>query len=234
VNPLQFAPNEDFSTYPRTFDEDLQKLSEYNVDMIFAPNAQTLYPDGKDRSSYVTVPVLSEVLEGESRPGFFKGVATVVCKLLNLLQPDWAFFGEKDYQQLLIIRKMVADLCLPITVVAVETVRESDGLAMSSRNQYLDQAQRHTSAFLYQTLQNMRQALLAGGDPATLQQRHWQALCEQGFEPDYLTLRRADNLLPVDSVEDFSSQGASLLVILVAARLGRTRLIDNLIFDPGG
>ena len=230
VNPLQFGPNEDFSTYPRTFEEDVSKLSDYGVDLVFSPEPETLYPKGKERSSCVTVPGLSEILEGACRPGFFMGVATVVSKLFNLVQPDRAYFGEKDYQQLKIIQQMVADLCFPVEVVPVATVREEDGLAMSSRNQYLDVQQRTQSSYLYQVLQEARQAVLAGKPPGQVEQASCEALQDAGFEVDYVSLRCAETLEAVEDIATFSLHNQRL-VLLAAARLGGTRLIDNVLFS---
>ncbi len=224
VNPLQFAPDEDFSTYPRTFDEDKRKLIAENVDLLFCPDIETLYPDGKEASCYIETPGLSDILEGRCRPGFFRGVATVVNKLFNLVQPDTAFFGEKDYQQLLVIRKMVADFAMPIRIEPVATVREADGLAMSSRNQYLQTSQRALANRLYQAMQRLARAVGEGQDIALAQAEACQWLTEQGFSVDYLTVCEPMRL------QAPQTQHRSLIV-LAAARLGTTRLIDNLRFE---
>ncbi len=225
VNPAQFGAGEDFLSYPRTLEQDTHLLMQSEVDLMFVPEVEELYPGGVNSGTYVDVPDLSETLCGVSRPGHFRGVATVVTKLFNCVQPDIALFGEKDYQQLLVIRKMTAELCLPIEIIAVPTVREADGLALSSRNAYLTDEQRRLAPLLYQALQLCRKQILSG-------ERNYGALVSQvasdlrsaGFEPDYIEVRRADNLAEptIDTQK---------LVILVAARLGQTRLIDNINFS---
>lgn len=220
VNPTQFGPGEDLDAYPRTFDTDHQKLVEAGCDLLFAPTEATLYPRGGRTQTRISVPDVSEGLCGDSRPGHFDGVATVVTMLFNLIQPDLACFGEKDYQQLAVIRRLVADLHLPVEVIGVPIVRDSDGLALSSRNGYLSDTQRRTATQLQSTLRELRQALENGAAiPPTLAQGQ-QHLRDAGFEPDYLELRATD-LSPVEA----STRGA---VLLGAARLGHTRLIDNL------
>jgi len=222
VNPMQFGVGEDFARYPRTLDSDQAKLVERQVDMVFVPDDQTMYPHGHQQTSYIDVPGLSTGLEGAQRPGHFRGVATVVNKLFNIVQPDVAVFGEKDYQQLLVIRRMVRDLDMPIEILGEATVREPDGLALSSRNQYLTQQQRQDAPGLYETLQYVRERLLRGGvDFTDLEQDAIMRLEKQGFVPDYVAIRQSDTLLEPKNHTD-------QMVILAAARLGATRLIDNL------
>lgn len=225
VNPTQFAANEDFGSYPRTLEADSQQLQAANCDLLFAPSAQEIYPNGHSQHTVVTVNGLSEQLCGEFRPTHFAGVATVVSKLFNIVQPDSAFFGEKDFQQLAVIRCLTSELAFPINIVGVPTQRAEDGLALSSRNGYLSAQERALAPALYQVLTQLRTAILNG-------QREYTMLCEasvlhlqkMGFDPDYVSVRRSDNLQPAnDSDND--------LVILVAAKLGKTRLIDNLAFS---
>jgi pantoate--beta-alanine ligase len=225
VNPTQFAANEDFGSYPRTLEADSLQLQTANCDLLFAPSAQEMYPNGHSQQTVVTVNGLSEQLCGEFRPTHFAGVATVVSKLFNIVQPDSAFFGEKDFQQLAVIRCLTSELAFPINIVGVATQRAEDGLALSSRNGYLSAQERALAPALYQVLTQLRTAILNG-------QREYTMLCEasvlhlqkMGFDPDYVSVRRSDNLqLANDSDND--------LVILVAAKLGKTRLIDNLAFS---
>jgi pantoate--beta-alanine ligase len=224
VNPMQFGENEDLDTYPRTFAEDLAALADYRVDMVFAPDAAEIYPDGIGCGTSVTVAELSDMLEGEHRPGFFTGVATVVNKLFNIIQPDAAWFGEKDYQQLLVIRKMVRDLAMPIKIHSVPTVREGDGLAMSSRNSYLDQQQRKLAAGLYRCLQHVVDAVIEGTDFNFAVVHASQELEDMGFITDYVVVRRQKDLAVPDKND-------KLLIVLAAARLQNTRLIDNIPFE---
>lgn len=226
VNPLQFGPSEDLDAYPRTLAEDQSKLLDVGAQLVFAPNVSEMYPEGMAGHTRVSVPVVSEGLCGASRPGHFEGVATVVSKLLNIVQPDLAIFGEKDYQQLAVIRKMVLDLCLPVQIMGEPTVRADDGLALSSRNGYLTPAERQIAPFLYQTLQAIAAEVNAGRrDYAQIIEDARSRLTEAGLRPDYLDLRDALTLQPV-------SADAEELVVLAAAFLGRTRLIDNLRFTP--
>ncbi len=226
VNPLQFGAGEDFATYPRTLERDSARLQARGVDLLFNPQAQALYPHGCAAATRVDVPELSALLCGASRPGFFVGVATVVCTLFNLVQPDRAFFGEKDFQQLLVIRRMVQDLALPVEVCAVPTVREDDGLAMSSRNAYLSEAQRRQAPALYQVLCAARARILAGErDIAAIETAARTALIAAGLRPDYFCLRRIEDLCVPELPDDENPQG---WVLLAAAWLGRARLIDNL------
>lgn len=224
VNPLQFGEGEDFDSYPRTLDEDAEKLSQAGVDLLFAPAVEMVYPAGQAGQSQIEVPLISDILCGASRPGHFVGVATVVAKLFNFVQPDIALFGEKDFQQLLVIRRMTRDLCFPIEIVGVATDRETDGLARSSRNGYLTEDERQLAPALYAVLNAVAEKLQAGEDDlADVESSAINTLKEIGFELDYFTIRRvADLELPQqDDVE---------LVILAAAYLGRARLIDNLTF----
>jgi len=218
VNPLQFGPNEDFDKYPRTLDEDCAKLQGL-ADVVFAPSVNEIYP--VQQTVFVELPPIAEELDGASRPGHFRGMATVVLKLLNIVQPLVAVFGKKDYQQLNIIRQIVAQLNLPVRIIGSETVRAADGLALSSRNQYLSPSERAGAAFLYQTLQGMRQDILQGGrDFERLQQQAVVNLTARGWIVDYVAVRNQSDLLPANSAQ-------RELVILAAAKLGKTRLIDN-------
>ena len=221
VNPFQFGQNEDFDTYPRTFDRDVTALDDAHCDVLFAPLASTVYPDGPDSVTRVEVPRLSAMLCGESRPTFFRGVATVVNILFNMVQPHVALFGEKDYQQLLVIRRMVQDLHLPVSIEAVPTVREADGLAMSSRNNYLSPDERALAGRLYTVLCETRDALQRKQtDFHALAQTALETLSEVGFRTDYVAIRRASDLSEPEP-------GERELVVLAAAWLGTTRLIDN-------
>lgn len=220
VNPLQFGPNEDFDRYPRTLDQDAMRLREAGCDVLFAPSVAEMYPRGREQLSGVRVPALSGILEGEFRPGFFDGVATVVSILFNQVQPDVAVFGEKDWQQLQVIQRMAADLHLPIEIVGHPTARDADGLAMSSRNQYLDAEQRARAPALYRVLGQTLDALRDGArDYAALQAQAMAALEVAGFAPQYVEIRNPDLSLPGAEARDW--------VVLAAAFLGTTRLIDN-------
>jgi len=218
VNPLQFGANEDLDKYPRTLQADCDKL-EGMADIVFAPTEIELYPVPQQ---VTVVPPLEDELCGAFRPGHFRGVATVVLKLLNIVQPQVAVFGKKDYQQLYVIRQVVEQLNLPVEIVGGETMRAPDGLALSSRNQYLNESERAEATFLHRTLAGIRQAVLDGShDYAALEQQAAQALAARGWQVDYVALRTQQNLArPVD--------GETQLVVLAAARLGQTRLIDNL------
>ena len=222
VNPLQFGPDEDFVSYPRTLDEDKRKLASLDVDLIFAPGEADFYPRKKEELTFVEVPGISDVLCGEKRPGHFRGVATVVNRLFNLVQPDVAVFGKKDYQQLLIIRLMTRDLGLPVKIVGVDTVREEDGLALSSRNQYLNNTEREIVAVMYQVLRTMADEIRQAGKIRDDLMTNASSKLEQaGFDVDYISIRR-----PSDFTEARADDRE--LVILIAARLGGTRLIDNI------
>jgi pantoate--beta-alanine ligase len=221
VNPAQFGPGEDFARYPRTPEADAGGLAAQGCDVLFMPAAHDMYPDGVEGGVRVVVPGLSDVLEGAIRPGHFDGVATVVAKLFNMVRPQVAVFGQKDFQQLLVIRRMVRDLAFPIDVVAAPIVREASGLAMSSRNQYLDADQRERAAAIHTTLEWMREWVLHSQQPLEEIEAQAAAMLEQaGLDPDYAVLRRAGDLGAPDGRRDE-------LVALVAARLGGTRLIDN-------
>jgi pantoate--beta-alanine ligase len=225
VNPMQFGPNEDFAHYPRTPAQDARMLAEAGCDLMFMPDVLEIYPNGSQRATRVEVPGLSDILCGEFRPGHFEGVATVVAKLFHIVEPDVAVFGEKDFQQLTIIRRMVADLCMPVTLVGAPTVREPDGLAMSSRNQYLTDEERRKAPLIHQTLRAAVDRLRAGvRDFADIERAGTRALESAGFRPDYFAVRRADDLGSPEA-------DTRHLVVLTAARLGRARLIDNLRLD---
>lgn len=223
VNPTQFGVGEDFETYPRTEREDQEKLNAAGADLLFQPAVSEIYaPDAK---TVVSVSGLSEQYCGAFRPGHFDGVATVVCKLFNIAQPDVALFGLKDFQQLTVIRTMVRDLNIPVEIIGVDTVREASGLAMSSRNGYLTVEEKAVASKLYQTLCDARNAVLAGHlSYQEIESRALLFLQESGFQPDYFTVCRASDLKKAD-VDDKE------LVLLAAARLGKTRLIDNIYFS---
>ena len=231
VNPLQFSPDEDFSSYPRTLDEDLEKLQAIATDLVFLPETAMIYPEGEQQSTFVEVPALSRIIEGESRPSFFKGVATVVLKLFNMVQPDYAVFGEKDFQQLLVIRQLVKDLHLPVEIIAGPIKRETDGLAMSSRNNYLNASDRDKSRLLSAALNDMRVAIEQDVAIGVAEKGCIETLESSGFLVDYVTLRETSGLGTV-SKQDVAANRE--LVILAAAQVGKTRLIDNLKFVPGG
>lgn len=225
VNRLQFAPHEDFDTYPRTFDEDCEKLAKAGCDVVFAPPDTEMYPE--PQGFRVQSPAgLGDILEGEFRPGFFEGVCTVVLKLFNCVAPRVAIFGRKDYQQLLVVRRMVRQLNLPIRIEAGPIVRERDGLAMSSRNRYLGSEERAEAVQLYKAISGVAERVEAGDrDFAAIEAEAMAALVERGWEPDYVTIRRRDDLAVP------TADGAAPLVVLGAARLGSTRLIDNIELD---
>ena len=229
VNPTQFGPNEDFARYPRTPQADVDGLAAAGCAVAWMPTVETMYPHGVEASVRVVVPGVTEVLEGAHRPGHFDGVSTVVARLFNQVQPDVAVFGRKDYQQLAVIRYMVRDLAFPLEVVAGATQREDDGLAMSSRNQYLSPAERATAPILQQALQAMRAALDGGATRIQVEAEARARLDQAGFDVDYVVVRRPDLGMP----EPGPARPGEPLVALVAARLGRTRLIDNIEFTPG-
>jgi pantoate--beta-alanine ligase len=222
VNPLQFGPNEDFEKYPRTFERDCELLAQTGCDIVFAPSMEQMYPEPQE---YKVQPPgeLADILEGRFRPGFFVGVATVVLKLFNTVRPNVAVFGKKDYQQLLVVQNMVRQLALPIEVVAGETVREAGGLALSSRNAYLDDEQRREAAQLYRTLGDAAAQMKAGETGReNIERAAAEALQARGWRPDYVAIRRRRDLKVPESEDPW--------VILGAARLGATRLIDNIEF----
>ncbi len=221
VNPMQFDRPEDLVRYPRTLQEDCEKLNKRKVDLVFAPSVKEIYPNGTETHTYVDVPGLSTMLEGASRPGHFRGVSTIVSKLFNLVQPDIACFGEKDFQQLALIRKMVADMGFDIEIVGVPIIRAKDGLALSSRNGYLTAEQRKIAPGLYKVLSSIADKLQAGErDLDEIIAIAGQELNEKGFRADDIQIRDADTLLEV-------SENSKRAVILVAAWLGDARLIDN-------
>src|SRR3990167_7709394 len=223
VNPLQFGPTEDFDRYPRTLEADCAKLQGL-AGVGFAPPVNEMYP--AQQTVFVEPPPIADELCGASRPGHFRGMATVVLKLLNIVQPQAALFGKKDYQQLHIIRQMVSELNLPVEIVGGETVRAADGLALSSRNQYLSSGERSEAVFLYRTLQGMRQAILEGErDFERLQERAVKVLAARDWLVDYVAVRNQSDLQPANPVKSDLAQRE--LVILAAARLGNTRLLDN-------
>lgn len=221
VNPLQFGAGEDLDNYPRTLAADKEKLFGEGAHLLYTPETTDIYPEGLQRHTQVEVPDLSETLCGSSRPGHFNGVTTIVAKLFNIVRPDIALFGEKDFQQLSIVRKMVTDLCIPVEVVGVPTVRDVDGLALSSRNCYLSPSQRRIAPLLHETLASCREAIACGFDNFLQLESHARMkLLQAGFTPDYFAIRDANTLRNVtESTEE--------IAILAAARLGRTRLIDN-------
>lgn len=222
VNPLQFGEGEDFDSYPRSLEADCAKLLPLSVDAVFAPSVAEVYPEGSAQSTRVEVPGISEILCGSYRPGHFTGVVTVVAKLFNMVAPDLAVFGKKDYQQLTVIRRMVRDLDFSVQVVGVDTVRDGDGLAKSSRNAYLDDHQRDTASQIYAALREAAESLQAGQcDIAAVEARGRERLNAEGFRTDYFSVRRQQDLEP-------PAAGDSELVILTAARIGPARLIDNL------
>lgn len=221
VNPLQFGAGEDLDAYPRTMAADKEKLFSEGTNLLYAPGVEDIYPEGMARQTVVSVPDLGDTLCGGSRPGHFDGVTTVVNKLLNIVLPDVAVFGEKDFQQLSIVRKMVADLCIPVEIIGVATKRDEDGLALSSRNGYLTASERQIAPLLHQTLNTCREAIACGFDNFLQLESHARMqLLQAGFEPDYFAVRDARTLRGVtDDTEE--------VAILAAARLGNTRLIDN-------
>jgi pantoate--beta-alanine ligase len=221
VNPTQFGPNEDYDAYPRTLDADADAVAGRGADAVFAPTVATMYPAGGSLDTRVEVPSLTDRFCGIARPGHFTGVATVVCKLLNIARPDVAVFGRKDYQQLLVIQRLVADLNMPVTIRGAPIVREADGLAMSSRNNYLTDDERRRAPALYRALQQAGTRLGNGeAGPRDVEAEAWRALADAGLEPEYFTVADPETLEP-------AAAGEGALVILAAAWLGRARLIDN-------
>ena len=223
VNPTQFGPNEDFARYPRTPERDAQGLEEAGCDVLWMPSVETMYPFGVDGAVRVQVPGVTDVLEGAHRPGHFDGVATVVARLFLQVQPDIAVFGRKDYQQLAVIRYLVREMSFPIEIVPADTRREDDGLAMSSRNQYLSEDERARAVAIHRVLGRMRDGAVAGRSVADIEADAAAELGGEGFDVDYAVLRRRDF--------QAAEAGDRELVALVAARIGRTRLIDNLEFE---
>ena len=223
VNPTQFGPNEDFSRYPRTPEQDAAGLAAAGTDALWMPSLATMYSYGADKAVAIRVPGVTEILEGAHRPGHFDGVATVVARLFNQVQPDVAVFGRKDYQQLAVIRYLVADLAFPVDLIAAETRREPDGLAMSSRNQYLSLEERAIAPVIHRTLLAMRDGTRAGRPRVQVEADASADLHQAGLDPDYAVIRNPDLSEPATRDGSF--------VALIAARLGRTRLIDNLEFE---
>jgi pantoate--beta-alanine ligase len=224
VNPMQFGLGEDYQNYPRTMEEDQERLRSVGVDVLFAPLLVEVYPNGYENTTHVEVPVLSESLCGAVRPGHFRGVATVVCKLFNMVHPDFAVFGEKDWQQLTVIRRMVEDLALPVEIIGAPTVREADGLAQSSRNVYLSSGDRLVAPALHQIMVEAAAKLRDGNRGyRMIEQAALDTLTEAGFRPDYFAVRRADLL-----TEPTADTALADLRILAAAWLGKARLIDNI------
>jgi pantoate--beta-alanine ligase len=222
VNPLQFGPAEDFAAYPRTIADDTGLLAEAHCDLLFAPSVEQVYPDGGAQPTLITVRGLATVLCGQFRPGHFDGVATVVAKLFNIVAPDVAVFGEKDFQQFIIIRRMTSDLMLPVEIVGAPTVRAADGLALSSRNLYLSPEERAIAPAIHRALLAAVKRIDKGDrDYLAVESAGWQALAVAGLRPDYFAVRDAGDLQPPRA-------SSRELVVLTAARLSRTRLIDNL------
>ena len=221
VNPLQFGLNEDWEQYPRTLERDSAMLSAEGCDLLFCPTETDMYPNGMETQTKVEVPTMTNILCGASRPGHFLGVTTVVAKLLNMVQPDTAIFGIKDYQQLTVIKRMVEDLCIPVQIVAAPIARADDGLALSSRNSYLTAEERPRAVALYQALCHARDTVPAGArDYATIEASAQQQLAQAGMRPDYFSIRQAKTLEPATASD-------TDLVLLGAVYLGKTRLIDN-------
>lgn len=223
VNPMQFGANEDLDNYPRTLADDMRALQDLGVEAVLTPENQDIYPRGLEQQTVVEVPGISEMLCGASRPGHFQGVATIVCKLFNMVQPEHAIFGEKDFQQLQVIRLMVQDLSIPVTVHGVATEREANGLAKSSRNGYLTEQQKETAAVIYQQLQHTAKQIKQGhNNLRQLEEDASHAIQSAGLDVEYFSIRRREDLQPTENSQ-------TELVILAAAKLGNTRLIDNLI-----
>lgn len=223
VNPTQFDSDEEYENYPRTIKRDKRRLQRARVDALFAPEVDAIYPFGVDTAASVTVPVLTAEFCGELKPNHFDGVTSVAARLMSLVQPDVAVFGQKDYQELLIVRRLVEDMGMPLKVVSAPTEREEDGLAMSSRNQFLSEQERKIAPELFRTLADTAAAIEAGDDDyAALEARALARLEDAGFAPDYVNIRRAEDLeAPSEEVDD--------LIVLASAKLGKARLIDNVI-----
>ena len=222
VNPIQFGKGEDYESYPSTLEQDSVRLADNNLDLLFAPDLNQLYPAGVETDTRIVIPELSNILCGRFRPGHFSGVATAVAKLFINTQPDFALFGEKDYQQLLVIRRMATDLCMPLEIIGMPIIREADGLAMSSRNAYLDIKERNKAPLIYKTLQAAEQRLTrAPNQISAIEAEGMTALEAAGFKPEYFSIRRSEDLAEPD-VHDLR------LSILTAAWLGTARLIDNI------
>ena len=222
---MQFGPNEDFNHYPRTLSQDLKLLESIGCDLVYLPTASELYPQGLENISQVVVTDLTDSFEGAHRAGHFTGVATIVAKLFNIVKPDISVFGKKDFQQYCVIKKMAQDLNLDVEIIGHETTRESSGLAISSRNQYLSDDQKTSAALIFQILQDSSKCIIEGNkDYASLEQQAIDQLTQAGFDTDYFRICEAETLRPA-TIED------KMLVILVTARLGETRLLDNIEID---
>ncbi len=225
VNPMQFGPNEDFNHYPRTLEQDIERLESVACDLVYMPTASELYPQGLEKISQIIVTDLTESFEGAHRPGHFTGVATIVAKLFNIVKPDISVFGKKDYQQYRVIKKMAQDLNLDVEIIGQETTREPSGLATSTRNQYLSEEQKSKAALIYWTLQSASDKITGGeSNFALIEKQAIDSLDQAGFETDYFNVCNADTLKPATS-------GDKKLVILVTTRLGDTRLLDNIEID---
>ena len=225
VNPTQFGPGDDYAEYPRTLDTDARRLARSDVDVLFSPSTEEIYPEGCEQMTSISVKRLSEMFCGVARPGHFDGVTSVVCRLFNIIAPDVAIFGQKDYQQLLILRRMVSDLHIPVKIIAGQTQREKSGLAMSSRNQYLSEEEQKVAPTIYWSLADCRQQLLDGQrDFDRLEAEGLDRLQAAGLEPEFFAIRKAANLLPPDA-------DSERLVILTGAQLGAARLIDNVLVE---
>ena len=224
VNPMQFGQNEDLDAYPRTLAADSAAITAAGAELLFTPTPAVMYPKGLSQQTFVEVPMISDVLCGASRPGHFRGVATIVCKLFNIVQPDVAFFGNKDYQQLLVIQTMVEDLSLPIEIIGVDTIREDSGLAMSSRNGYLTATEKAAAPALKIAIDAMAKGIKQGESIDAVTEQAKASLVAAGFTPDYLEIRHAHTL-------EAAQRQDQALVILAAAYIGKARLIDNLRFD---
>ena len=224
VNPMQFGQNEDLDAYPRTLAADSAAITAAGAELLFTPTPAVMYPKGLSQQTFVEVPMISDVLCGASRPGHFRGVATIVCKLFNIVQPDVAFFGNKDYQQLLVIQTMVEDLSLPIEIIGVDTIREDSGLAMSSRNGYLTATEKAAAPALKIAIDAMAKGIKQGESIDAVTEQAKASLVAAGFTPDYLEIRHAHTL-------EVAQRQDQALVILAAAYIGKARLIDNLRFD---
>lgn len=228
VNPTQFGPNEDFEEYPRTLEKDALKLTRAGADVLFAPSVEEMYPEGADKATRIVVPGISEDLEGASRPGHFDGVAAVVCRLFNICHPNIAVFGQKDYQQFSILKRMVSDLHLPVKLIVGPTARTSEGLALSSRNNYLDDNQLATALVISAVLQDIRAELENGNrDYAALEAAAAGQIAAADMETDYVVIRDAEDLGSPD-------ESSMNLVVLAAASVGGVRLLDNVLVGSAG
>jgi len=224
VNPMQFGPNEDLDGYPRTLAQDSDKLIAAEVELLFTPTPDIIYPKGLTQQTFIEVPDIGDELCGTSRPGHFRGVATIVAKLFNIVQPDIALFGRKDFQQLMIIKTMVEDLSMPINVIGIDTIREESGLAMSSRNDYLTAEEKQKAATLRRAIETIIDAIQQGGETPKTIEKATEMLINAGFTPDYLELRNAHTLRKASATDND-------LVVIAAAYLGKARLIDNQCFS---